>query len=72
MNRIRSVSPRRSLTLAVIAAAAGIVWITSHTSAQTQVYGLWRDAQGGLWCGGTCAEGQQCCTITPLKPAPEG
>lgn len=31
------------------------------------VNGLWRDADGGMWCGGSCAFGQKCCTITVLQ-----
>jgi hypothetical protein len=26
-------------------------------------YGLWRDFDGHLWCGGSCGVGQQCCDI---------
>jgi len=38
------------------------------------LYGLWRDSDGGLWCGGSCGVGQQCCTISgeggPAPPPP--
>jgi hypothetical protein len=27
-------------------------------------YGLYRDMDGGLWCGGQCMSGQRCCSIT--------
>ncbi|HEU4452689.1 MAG TPA: hypothetical protein VFR81_06490 [Longimicrobium sp.] len=72
MNRTRSVSPRGPLTLALVVAAAALVWAGSQISAQTAIYGLWRDPQGGTWCGGSCGEGQACCTITPLKPSTPG
>jgi hypothetical protein len=72
MIRTRSVSPRGTLALALAAAAAALVWASSHASAQTTIHGLWRDPQGGLWCGGSCGETQACCSITPLKPATPG
>ena len=62
---------RRSVLLwgmaaAILALAAGSV----QSAAQAPIHGLWRDQSGGLWCGGACGEGQACCTITPVQPAP--
>jgi hypothetical protein len=38
--------------------------------AQLTPMGLWRDARGGLWCGGACGEGQACCSFLPSDSAP--
>jgi hypothetical protein len=65
MNR----TPYRLAVLAAIAAA--IVAAGSTALSQTAIapdlgegsYGLWRDQDGGLWCGGVCSPGQACCSI---------
>jgi hypothetical protein len=65
MNR----TPYRLAVLAAIAAA--IVAAGSTALSQTAIapdagegsYGLWRDQDGGYWCGGVCAPGQACCSI---------
>lgn len=67
MNSLRSSARRGFLVFAAVAATAATV-LAGQINAQTSVYGLWRDPQGGLWCGGSCGEGQQCCTIAPLLP----
>jgi hypothetical protein len=72
MNRNRAVSLRGTLTLGLVAGAAALVWASSQASAQTTIYGLWRDPQGGTWCGGSCGAGQMCCAITPLAPSTPG
>lgn len=71
MNPLRSFSLRGVLVTTVLAVAAATVW-TARIDAQTNIYGLWRDPDGGLWCGGTCGAGQQCCAITPLAPHTPG
>ena len=62
MNRLK----RCLCALSVLCAAvAGGSSASSQTAVVPDHYGLWRDFDGGLWCGGTCGPGQQCCTITP-------
>lgn len=61
---------RRRIVVGAVATAIAILSGSAITSAQTQIYGLWRDQSGGLWCGGNCGSGQQCCTISPVNPMP--
>jgi hypothetical protein len=63
-------TPRRVLLWSVAMAVLALAASSVQGAAQAPIYGLWRDQSGGLWCGGTCGEGQACCTITPVQPAP--
>lgn len=63
---------RSSYRLALAAAIVAALVPTGRTAmSQTAVIedangpnGLWRDADGKLWCGGDCNPGQRCCTIS--------
>lgn len=60
MNRLK----RCLCVLSVLCAAiVGGSSANSQTAIASEQYGLWRDFDGGLWCGGHCGPGQQCCTI---------
>lgn len=37
---------------------------------QPQAQGLWRDLDGGYWCGGECGPNQRCCSFTIVAPLP--
>jgi len=63
-------NPRRVLLWGVSALMVALATGSAPGAAQSSIYGLWRDQTGGLWCGGSCRDGQACCTITPVQPAP--
>jgi hypothetical protein len=63
-------NPRRVLLWGVSALMLALAAASTPGAAQASIYGLWRDQSGGLWCGGPCRDGQSCCTITPVQPAP--
>lgn len=66
----RKATPRRVLLWSAAASLLALAASSVQSAAQAPIYGLWRDQTGGLWCGGTRGDGQSCCTITPVQPAP--
>jgi hypothetical protein len=44
--------------------AAGLTLTARPASADGQLGGLYEDANGRGWCGGTCGASQSCCKIT--------
>ncbi|HEX2095018.1 MAG TPA: hypothetical protein VHG28_21645 [Longimicrobiaceae bacterium] len=51
------------ILVALIAGGAGFPEGSDGTTMSGD-NGLWRDMDGGYWCGGDCGPGQRCCTIT--------
>jgi len=60
---------KRPARVARVAAAAALVAGAAavfHRPADAKVYGLFRNSNGDLLCGGECAMSQQCCEIKIL------
>jgi hypothetical protein len=57
-----------TMRVKVLVTAGAVMLATTFGAAASEEAGsgpngLYRDMDGGLWCGGSCMPGQQCCRI---------